>query len=420
MPGRLVRALGADRLFAIIDQGFQGGASILAGIILARALPAADFGAIGVMVGLYYFVAGFHRTAVVLPYITERDHPDAASPRYHADWWGLNLIVAGLIGAALLGLAALVWLVTRTWPGGRWFVEPVLLAAFVTPPLLAADHARRWLYQIRRADLVALASAAFFASMIAVALAAATWAPRAPFGALAWAAAGTAGSLAALAVLRPLPFSRSGSLGCWARNRAFSGWQMLTHIPYAIYSSASVILPIGLIVGPEAAGVFNAARTLTNPATSLVSAVDSTDKPRAARAMIADGVTGVARSVARTRLLLIVLTGSYLALIALFAGPIVAFAFHGRYAGIEPEVRLLAFVFFLMCLNQPSETFLIVLRASRTLLAIRIFAAAATLLALVVGARAGIMGMVAGMTAAQLCTIAIMLVAERRFLRAGR
>jgi O-antigen/teichoic acid export membrane protein len=176
---------------------------------------------------------------------------------------------------------------------------------------------------------------------------------------------------------------------------------MLNNIPYAIYNSATVVILIGVLVGPVPAAVFTAARTLTNPAISIVSAIDSTDKPRAARALAEQGVAGLRRSVSGTRRLLIGLTGSYLGLVALFADPLIALAFHGRYAGVEHEVQILALAFFLFCLNQPSETLLIVLKASEAMFAVRTAAAVATVIALIAAIPFGVKGMAIGLVAAQ-------------------
>ena len=61
--------------------------------------------------------------------------------------------------------------------------------------------------------------------------------------------------------------------------------------------------------GPTAVAAFTAARTLTNPAISMVTAVDSLDKPRGARGLAKDGLPGLRKSVSQTRRLLAIITG---------------------------------------------------------------------------------------------------------------
>lgn len=173
----------------------------------------------------------------------------------------------------------------------------------------------------------------------------------------------------------------------WWSVRQFAFWQALTNIPYAVYNS-SVTVIIGMFGGAVAAAGFTVARTLTNPAISMMTAVDSLDKPRAARALQADGLPGLSRSVRRTRRLLMLLCGAYLGVLALVADPVITWAFGGLYDDQVDEVRVLAAAFFLICLNQPSETFLIVLRDSKLLLGTRI-AAAAAIATLAFGSRYG-------------------------------
>ncbi|MEH3102548.1 MAG: hypothetical protein PGN12_01395 [Sphingomonas phyllosphaerae] len=400
------------RLFALTDQGLQGLASIIASAILGRHLRADAFGAVGVAIGAYYVVAGFHRSLITLPYVTEhRPHDDH---RYHSDWWWLSLAAALLLAAALAVIAGLLHIAL---PAQRWLAEPLLLGAAITPPLLAADFVRRWFYKQERAWLAALVSATFFVALIGSTAVAATTRTDAVAGALAWGGAATLATLCALLLLRPAAPAATRAWQRFVPHRRFAGWLALNIFPYAVYSTATVVILIGALLGPEAAAVFTAARTLTNPAVSIVSAIDSTDKPRAAAALAEHGGTGLRHAIGTTRRTLIVLTGGYLATIALVAPPLIALVFDGRYAGAETDVRWLCAAFFLFCLNQPSETLLIVLRASRLLFATRAATALVTLAALVLVIPYGIAGMTAAIAISQLATIGLLALAERHALR---
>lgn len=407
------------RVFALADQGFQGLGSIAASAILGRHLPPDDFGAVGVAIGAYYFVAGFHRSLITLPYVTEhRDARDAADDRrYHSDWWWLNVAAALALAIALVAIAVAVQVAL---PAQRWLAQPLALGAAITPPLLAADFVRRWFYKQERAWAAALVSTLFFVALIGGALVAATLRPDAVAGALAWGAAATLATLAALVALRP---ARPAAARAWSRfapHARFAGWLALNIFPYTIYSTATVVILIGALLGPGAAAVFTAARTLTNPAVSIVSAIDSTDKPRAAAALAQDGTPGLRHAIGGTRRTLIVLTGGYLALVALFAHPLIALVFHGQYAGVERDVQLLCAAFFLFCLNQPSETLLIVLRASRTMFATRAATALVTLAALVLAIPHGVAGMAIAIAVSQLANILLLALAERHALTRHR
>lgn len=397
------------RFQAVLDQGFQGLANVLTLVVLGRSLPADEFGAIGLMLGLYFFVMGFHRSAVVLPYITE--HLNNDSRRYHSAWWWLSVIASLIMAALLVAVAGVLHYLAIGQ--ARWLLEPLLLSALITPPMVAAEFVRRWLYKIERAGRAATLSIVFFVVLMTAALLAGRFEPDARTAALAWVAASLAAVIYALPHVRPMAPDSARMAECLERNREFSFWLALTNLPYAVYSSATVVIPIGILSGPTAAGVFTAARTLTNPATSIVSAVDSVDKPKAARAFARGDLAALRHVIARTRRLLIVATGAYLGLIALVAPPLIHLVFHGRFVGIETEVRLLCLAFFLFCLNQPSETLLIVMRESVALFVTRLITAVLTIAALVIGKGWAIEGMVGAIAISQFANLALLIAAER-------
>lgn len=403
--GRIARRVGAGtalRLYAISDQGLTGLGNIIAFALLGRVLPVVQFGIVGSTIGLHYLIAGFHRSAVVLPFTTDHraDRHGAAGSPEDSGWWWLGLALACLL-AALSGLAGIgVALAGRDRPDWAWMAEPLLLTALISPAMLGWEFARRWLYKIERADLVSLCSLAYFLLLVA-----ATWEisrrPSAVGAVCAWIVASLGALAVALPALRPGGWDRGVAARLVRANRADAAWLAATNLPYSVYSSATIVVPIGILVGPAAAGLFSAARTLTNPAISIVSAIDSIDKPRAARAFAGGGVPRLAELVRRSRHMIALATGLYLGGVCLFAQPLIRFAFHDRYAGLEGEVRLLALGFFLFGLNLPSETTLIVLRAGRTMLAVRTITAVATIVTLAIGTPWGMTGMVLGFALTQ-------------------
>lgn len=416
--GRLASLLFSARMLALADQGFQGVASILATALLGRALPRADFGAVGLMIGLYYFVHGFHRSAIVLPYITEHRHFSdlTAERRYHSDWWWLSVVGSIVLAIALVGAALVAPLLFPI--SVQWLAGPLLLGATITPPLLALEFLRRWLFKCEKAGLAAFASGLFFVTLIGSTWVVSHHMPNALGGAIAWAFSALTASMVTLAVLRPkLPHWRA-SVDCFDRHRKFAVWLMFTHLPYVVYSNATVAVVIGALNGASAVAVFTACRTLTNPAISLVSAIDSLDKPRAARAFSERGIAGLRASIGKTRRVLIVVTGGYLGLVALFAAPLLALAFHGRYPDVHGEVAMLTLAFFLICLNQPSETLLIVLKASRIMFVTRAVTAVVTLASLLIARQHGIWGMAVAITISQATNLLLLILVERWLARA--
>lgn len=425
LTGPVARRIGPEkvaRLAAVADQGASGLGNVVALALLGRALPAVDFGAVGTMIGLYYILAGFHRSAFVLIFTTSyrTGSTPADDHRENSTWWWLSLAAAVAL-AAILGVAAML---VASAPVGlsriAWTALPLMLAMIVSPPMLAWEFARRWLYKLERADVVAICSGANFVMQALGAWFVARHAPTALAASLTWVAASILPVFLALPWLMPTRPSRQVAVSLVRENRATAGWFAATNLPYSVYSSASIVVWIGLFMNALATAVFTAARTLTNPAISLVSAIDSIDKPRAARAMAAEGPVGLLRVVRKTRLTIAVATGLYLSAVSLFADRLTAAIFAGAYDGLGTEIRILAAGFFFFGLNLPSETMMIVLRAGRTMLTIRCMAAALTLCALWIGSSHGIRGMTLAFAISQALILMMFQVAERWVLRGVR
>lgn len=378
------------RAASFAEQGLQGVANVLVNVILARNLPHQGFATIGIMLGVHWFVLGLHRTAVVLPFVLDASSADSDGVQSEQRWWWLNLLSVGVV-AISLALATFIIFSFDSNPDDAWFRNGIALTVLVTPALLLFEFGRRILYQRGLPATAALASFVYLLINIFSAILLMRYNPTAQSGAIAWIVAGLGGAFVTILAVPPgLPRFAEG-IHIWWSNREFAFWQALTNLPYAVYNS-SVVVVIGIFGGATAVAAFAAARTLTNPAISMVTAVDSLDKPRAARALAADGLPGLRRSVGSTQRLLALITGVYLGLIIVFAGQVLELAFGNIYSDKTNEIRVLALAFFIICMNQPSETFLIVLRASKLLLATRIVAAFLAVAFLAVGSRYGLMG----------------------------
>ncbi len=414
LPGGGRLATIKDRLATFADQGFQGLGNILAASLFAHALSRDDFAAMGVAIGIYYFVAGLLRAGLTLQFIVITARPGGYETQDRQAWFWLNaLVVAGI--TVLLAAIAAVMMALRggASPTFQLIAVAMALTAAITPLMLLAEFARRLLYQSRLTVAAALASAAQCVGMVGLALVA--WRLGGGLGHVVagWAIGGLAATL--IAVLAQPPGRPGGlrrGLDQWFENPSLVFWQTLNHVPYSIASSSLIVL-VGAIGGAGAAAVFNVARTLANPAVAVVSAIDALDKPRAARALAHEGLGAVVHSIHRTRRLLVVLTGGYLLAVSLLASWIIPFAFGPQYAGAETTVRILAVAFFIICLNQPSESLLIVLGESRLMFTMRCVAAVVTLAGLVVAAPHGTVGFGISVAAAQAINLMLLVFAER-------
>lgn len=400
-----------DRVVAIGDQALVGLSNFLALAAFARLLPRDDFAAIGVAIAVHYVIFGFHRAAIVMPYIlSAKDRPD---PLPRSAWAFLAMrasLGAGLIlfiAALALGLSGLSGFATKC----------ALFAALQSPALLLQEFAKRWLYQHERPIAVLISSGSGFAIVLAgVALVATAL----PIAMLASAMLGLAALVAAgIAFLLCRP-SRDG-LGVPAatligRRRDFTLWQSIAHIPYILYNNGYTLL-LAIFTGPGAAAGYTALRTLLSPSVSLISAIDSTDKLRAIAAFHADGAPGAKRSADRTRRLLLTLNGPFLLAAAIFAGPyqhlVLGPAYHHPV-----EMAVLAGYCLLLSTNQPFETFLVVQEQARTLLFSRCLSAVLAIAGLaLLGPMLGLLGAAIALLVAQSCNLVALWWLSRRQLR---
>lgn len=401
-----------DRVVAIADQALVGLSNFIGMAAFARLLPREDFAAIGVAVAIHYVVFGFHRAAIVMPYIlSAKDRPE---PVPRSAWAFLAMRVSLLAGlilfVAALGLGLSGFSVFAT--------KCALFAALQSPALLLQEFAKRWLYQHERPGAVLISSVAGFALVMAGIALVAFALPLAMLASAILGIAALAAALIAFLLCRP---SRDG-LGVGAaaligRRREFTLWQSVAHIPYILYNNGYTLL-LAIFTGPVAAAGYTALRTLLSPSVSLISAVDSTDKLRAIAAFHADGPAGAKRSADRTRRLLLALNGPFLLAAAALAGPyqhlILGPAYHHPL-----EMAVLAAYCLLLSINQPFETFLIVQEQARTLLFSRCLSATIAVAGLaLLGPTLGLLGAAIALVAAQLCNLVALWWLSRRQLRA--
>ena len=400
------------RIASFADQGLQGVANVAANLILARALTHDQFATVGVMIGVHFFAWGLHRSVVVLPFILNASEVGAKDSDADA-WWWINLAVVVAIGVMFSVIASAMHL-AGVGIRSSWLVHAVGLSAIVSPWLCTIEFARRRLYQRGRAITAAAASGVYAVILVGTAVAVLLLGHNPDVGAFAWALAGAGGTLWATATALPHRQTPANVLAVWKSHRQFAFWQAMTSIPYSLYTTGVVVL-VGAFSGAGAAAAFAAARTLTNPAMAAVSAVDTLDKPRAARALANAGVEGFAASIRKTRWTVILVTGPYLAMIAIFAPYIVHLAFGASYAADSFGVRIVAVGFFLTGLNQPSETALIVLRAGKLMFAIRLAAALIAIVGLAIGGRLfGFVGCAVAVLLTNLFNVVALHLAERR------
>jgi O-antigen/teichoic acid export membrane protein len=403
-----------DRAVAISDQALVGLANFGAMAAFARLLPREDFAAIGVAVAIHFMIFGFHRAAIVMPYIlSAKDQPDPV-PRSAWAWAAMrvSLLVALLLLIAATGLAL---------AGAPVFaVKCALYAGLQSPALLLQEFAKRWLYQHDRMGSVLISSISGF--LLIVGGIALLWVTGAPplFASAILGISALMVALIAFLLCRP---TRDGwsirSKVLIGRRREFTLWQSAAHIPYILYNNGYPLL-LALVSGPAATAGYTAMRTLLSPSVSLISAVDATDKLRAIAAFNEKGPRGAKRSADRTRRLLLLLNGPFLLACAIFASPYQQFVLGPAYQH-PVEMAVLAAYCLLLSINQPFETFLVVQEKARILMVSRCLSAVLAIAGLLLlGPLLGLLGAAIALLAAQTCNLVALWWLSHRELREPR
>ena len=365
--GRLPR-----RGAALLEQVLVSGANFVAFLLFARHLAPNAWGEFGLAYALVLFMQGFQKALVTIPMIPFT----AAVPGWEAGrrvWAGANSTLA--IGGALLLLATAAAATALAPP---WLQRSMLMAALMFGPVTVHEFARRAAVQESRFDLLAGMGGAYALPLLITAVLPASpelraWLPAAGVG------LGTLGA-ASLYQWRTgrSALSRPGLPPPDAPYRSFSAWALLCHLGYSGYNFGVQAILAGL-AGPAAIGVFHACRTLVQPVSTVMAAMDSVDKPRAAATLVAAGPAAMRRMLWRSLRIVAVLALPYLALVALGADELLALAYRDQYAGQAAVVQMWCLVTVCSIVSQPVESGLYVARRTRAIFGARSVAALVSL-----------------------------------------
>ncbi len=402
-----------DRVYAFADQLLYGGGNMLATVLLGRTLPAEDFAAFVTAVAVYFVIYGFHRALLVMPFLLSAK--ETVDERTKSQWVWLALISS----LTLFALMLLVALGMRQMGFADFAFRTAIFASLQAPALLLQEFGKRWLYQHGKgAGVVASSAVSLLGILAGITMISLGILPPAYASAVMGAAA-IAAAVMQFCVLPPQAVLPSAS-AMWrllAPRLAFGLWQSATHIPYVIYNNGFPLL-LAKEGSPLAVASFAALRNLLAPTYSLISAVDSTDKVRAVKAMREHGVHAAFASTQGTRNVLLLLGTPFIVLVAASGPWLQNFVYGGRYNNPAELTVLAVYCFFLM-INQPFETFLTVNQFGGALFASRAVSALVTLAATtVLVPRFGLMGAVCALLMAQIINCALLALNSRVCLRA--
>lgn len=358
------------RALALLDQALLSGANLLVFLIVARTLAPGDWGSFSFAYASVLFAQGFQRAMVTIPLITFASTPET----WHATriaWRRRNVALALCGTGAMTTAAALAWAANVTW-----LARSAAMAAVMLIPMFAQEFARRSAAQDQRFGLLAMMALAYatVATAGAVALRAfnlPAWTP-----ALLVACAALVASMTFTWCARQPWFSAPRLAPAGPEYAPFAAWASLSHLAYSGYNYGAQAL-LGALAGPAALGVFHACRILIQPVNTLVGAMDSIDKPRAAAAFATVGAPAMHRVLLKGARILTGVSVPYLLVLALFAPAILPVALGPTYAGQSEVVWAWCLTALGMVLTQPIESGLYVARRTREMFLARVLASVA-------------------------------------------
>lgn len=370
-PGRLLPQRGA----ALAEQVLVSGANFVAFVLMARAAAPARWGEFALAYAVVLFLQGFQRALVTLPMIAFSATAAGWAPVRGA-WSGANTalaLVSTLLLLALGGGAAAL--------GVEWVRNCVWMAAAMVLPMMVHEFARRAAVQESGFGVLVTMGAAY--AVVLLAGAALLYVPDLHLPGLPAIGVATASGAAALVYrlgqrrpVLPRPRPLPGDPGY----AEFGAWAVLGHLGYSGYNFGIQLVLAGL-AGPAAVGAFHACRTLLQPVSTLMGAMDSIDKPRAAAALRSEGRAGLFRVLGRNARLLALASVPFIGLVALAAQPLLELAYGSRYADQRDVVLMWCVVTLCTLASQPVESGLYVARRTRTLFYGRLGAALLSLAA---------------------------------------
>jgi O-antigen/teichoic acid export membrane protein len=399
-----------------MDQAFFSGIYFIQTAAYVRHLSTFDFGIFSVFYYTLVILISIQRAVIVTPMIISVRSDGRGEIRV----WQSGALVLSLSLCCLLLLAFAAQMARHQAASHL----SLLYCAFGVTPLLAFEFHRRSLF-LQHRPLTAAASSAIFFLLQGAGTAAALY-----FHASLQIAVGIyivnsmlAAIVAGLFALRGLPAASEKFAAALKANSAVIGWNLASLAPYTIYNNAMPII-VSMLFGVREAAIYSATRVLVAPLTMLVSAVDSTDKPRAARALEAQGIAGLFKSLRRTALTLGMLAAPYLIILLVFPRQFLTLAVGTTYGGHVELIPYWVALGLLMLIGQPVESGLVVLRRSDLFFWSRTIAAALTLVFLAMqrhgpGALAGLSSTAWGWGISCAISLGLMVYAAKRWRAAS-
>jgi O-antigen/teichoic acid export membrane protein len=315
----------------VVDQGLISSSNFVLGILLARWLGAAEYGAYALAFATFLLLSLVYHAIVLEPMSVFGGSKYRESlPTY----LGKLLWLQAAIGIACIVALAAGAMVVNSFGHGRELIPALLGVSFASPCVLLLWFARRALYLEYRAFFAAAG-----ATIYSVILFAAMWAVYRA-GLLSTLSAFVIMGIAALATsayllsrLHPvlkrsrLTSERSVPGEHWRYGRWALASSIFIWIPWNVYYPL-----VASFSGLPAAGMLRALMNFSLPATQLYAAFALLFLPQTARVAHVEGWAGAKRQAYMIGGIFTLGSVVYWAAVLLWSRPLIAFLYHGHYA----------------------------------------------------------------------------------------
>lgn len=379
---------------SFLEQGAISLTNFIALLVLARSFSEEIFGIFSYAYITTLFLINLHRSIVVVPFVIHTAERDVLMAE-GLFWQVLNFLTTA---AAVLLLVA-GWLLADPFGAPPWMHQSLLTAVLFVAPAFYYEFLRRWVIQL--SDYRRVVRAAFCYGLVyvtGIGCALLFHSLHVAVGAFILA------NLAAGAVCLPavmhseLRRPAQSFFSFMADLRHFVTWSLFSNLAYNGYNHLPPLI-LGSLAGPVPVAAFQAIRTLTQPITTIATAIDNFDKPRAAREMARNGIDGMQRQLLRTTLSLFLLGSPYLIALSIFNQPVVDFLYSNRYSEFDYLIYYWVGLNIASMAVYPFETGLFLVRRPDMLFKGRIISAAVSIFICavtvplwgVVGAMAGLL-----------------------------
>jgi hypothetical protein len=257
---RAIAARGRQASWGVFDQGISSLMSLAIGVVAARRLPAAEFGAFALALSAYWICLGTSRALTSEPFVVRfsarRDDFRARA----SDAAGAAIAVGVALGGALVLVGVLA-------PLGV-LGEALVAIGAVLPLLLLQDCLRFVAFAARRGGVAFAADLAWFTALLsALAIVGFVHADRVWIYVLVW--GGSAAPAAAVGCARLGVRPRLMSTTSWWLRQRDLVWRYLGEFTALNGAGQLSLYAIGWIAGLSAAGGVRGAQILMGPMTTL-------------------------------------------------------------------------------------------------------------------------------------------------------